>query len=267
MPPFVTFERNGRVAILTFNRPETLNAIATHQDCMDLVAAIEALAEDRSISAAVVTGSGRAFSAGGNLRSMKERTGVGPLEQPDSTRYNYRRGVQKITRAFMDCEVPLVAAVNGHAVGLGCDLACLCDIRIAAESAKFAASFIKVGIVPGDGGAWSLQRVVGFPRAAEMFLTGDQYNAQEALDFGLIGRVVPDDELMSEAMALAEKIASNPPRALRLTKRLLREAQMQGMSEILELSAAYQALAHETADHAEAIDAFLEKRKPVFKGD
>lgn len=267
MPPFVTFERNGRVAILTFNRPETLNAIATHQDCMDLVAAIEALAEDRSISAAVVTGSGRAFSAGGNLRSMKERNGVGPLEQPDSTRYNYRRGVQKIARAFMDCEVPLVAAVNGHAVGLGCDLACLCDIRIAAESAKFAASFIKVGIVPGDGGAWSLQRVVGFPRAAEMFLTGDQYNAQEALDFGLIGRVVPDDELMSEAMALAEKIASNPPRALRLTKRLLREAQMQGMSEILELSAAYQALAHETADHAEAIDAFLEKRKPVFKGD
>lgn len=267
MPPFVTFERNGRVAILTFNRPETLNAIATHQDCMDLVAAIEALAEDRSISAAVVTGSGRAFSAGGNLRSMKERNGVGPLEQPDSTRYNYRRGVQKITRAFMDCEVPLVAAVNGHAVGLGCDLACLCDIRIAAESAKFAASFIKVGIVPGDGGAWSLQRVVGFPRAAEMFLTGDQYSAQEALDFGLIGRVVPDDELMSEAMALAEKIASNPPRALRLTKRLLREAQMQGMSEILELSAAYQALAHETADHAEAIDAFLEKRKPVFKGD
>lgn len=267
MPPFVTFERNGRVAILTFNRPETLNAIATHQDCMDLVAAIEALAEDRSISAAVVTGSGRAFSAGGNLRSMKERNGVGPLEQPDSTRYNYRRGVQKITRAFMDCEVPLVAAVNGHAVGLGCDLACLCDIRIAAESAKFAASFIKVGIVPGDGGAWSLQRVVGFPRAAEMFLTGDQYSAQEALDFGLVGRVVPDDELMSEAMALAEKIASNPPRALRLTKRLLREAQMQGMSEILELSAAYQALAHETADHAEAIDAFLEKRKPVFKGD
>ena len=267
MPPFVTVERNGRVAIITLNRPETLNAIATHEDCMDLVSAIEALADDRSVSAAVVTGSGRAFSAGGNLRSMKERNGVGPLEQPDSTRYNYRRGVQKITRAFMDCEVPLVAAVNGHAVGLGCDLACLCDIRIAAESAKFAASYINVGIVPGDGGAWSLQLVVGFPRAAEMFLTGDQYNSQEALAFGLIGRVVPDDQLMSEAMALAEKIASNPPRALRLTKRLLREAQMQGMSEILELSAAYQALAHETADHAEAIDAFLEKRKPVFKGD
>lgn len=267
MPPFVEIQRNGRVAILTFNRPETLNAIGTHEDCMDLVAAIDGLTADRSISAAVITGAGRAFSAGGNLRSMKERNGIGPLEQPDSTRHNYRRGVQKIARAFMDCEVPLVAAVNGHAVGLGCDLACLCDIRIAAESAKFSASFIKVGLVPGDGGAWSLQRVVGFPRAAEMFLTGDQYSAQEALGFGLVGRVVPDDQLMPEALALVERIASNPRRALRLTKRLLREAQTQGMSEILELSAAYQALAHETADHAEALDAFLEKRKPVFRGD
>jgi 2-(1,2-epoxy-1,2-dihydrophenyl)acetyl-CoA isomerase len=267
MPPFVTVERRGRVAVITFNRPDTLNAIGTHQDCMDLVDAIDALNDDRSISAAVVTGTGRAFSAGGNLKAMKERSGIGPLEQPDSTRHNYRRGVQRIARAFMDCEVPLVAAVNGHAVGLGCDLACLCDIRIAAESAKFSASFIKVGIVPGDGGAWSLQRVVGYPRAAEMFLTGDRYSAQEALGFGLVGRVVPDDQLMPEALALAERIAQNPARALRLTKRLLREAQTQGMSEILELSAAFQALAHETADHAEALDAFIEKRDPVFRGD
>ncbi|HEY6868685.1 MAG TPA: enoyl-CoA hydratase-related protein, partial [Novosphingobium sp.] len=208
----------------------------------------------------------RAFSAGGNLKAMKERNGIGPLDQPDSTRHNYRRGVQRIARALVDCEVPLIAAVNGHAVGLGCDLACLCDIRIAGESAKFSASFIKVGIVPGDGGAWALQKVVGYPKAAEMFLTGDRYSAQEALSFGLVGKVVADDQLMPEALALAGRIAANPARALRLTKRLLREAQTQRMSEVLELSAAYQAIAHETADHAEALDAFLEKREPVFRG-
>lgn len=266
MSPFVQVERRGAVAVLTLNRPESLNAIGTHQDCRELVQAVEALTDDRSISAAVLTGAGRAFSAGGNLKAMKERNGIGPLDQPDSTRHNYRRGVQRITTAFMDCEIPLIAAVNGHAVGLGCDLACLCDMRIAAESAKFSASFIKVGIVPGDGGAWSLQRVVGYAQAAEMFFTGDRYSAQEARGFGLVSRVVPDDQLLSEAIALAERIAANPGRALRLTKRLLREAQTQRMSEILELSAAYQALAHETGDHAEAVDAFLGKREPVFNG-
>ncbi|MBB4615064.1 crotonase/enoyl-CoA hydratase family protein [Novosphingobium taihuense] len=267
MSSFVQVERRGRIAVITLNRPDSLNAIGTHQDCRDLVEAIESLTDDRSVSVGVVTGAGRAFSAGGNLKAMKERNGIGPLDQPDSTRHNYRRGVQRITTAFMDCEVPLIAAMNGHAVGLGCDLACLCDMRIAAESAKFSASFIKVGIVPGDGGAWSLQRVVGYARAAEMFFTGDRYSAQEALGFGLLNRVVPDDQLMPEALALAERIANNPARALRLTKRLLREAQTQRMSEILELSAAYQALAHETGDHAEALDAFLEKRDPVFKGN
>lgn len=266
MGNFVNVERHGAIAVLRLNRPDTLNAIATHQDCVDLVTAIEALTDDRSISAGIVTGTGRAFSAGGNLKAMQQRNGIGPLDQPDSTRHNYRRGVQQITRAFMDCEVPLIAAVNGHAVGLGCDLACLCDMRLAAASAKFSASFIKVGIVPGDGGAWSLQRVVGYARAAEMFFTGDRYSAQEAVEFGLVGRVVPDEQLMDEAMALAGRIVANPARALRLTKRLLREAQTQRMSEVLELSAAYQALAHETADHQEAVSAFLDKRDPVFTG-
>ena len=266
MTSFVQVERRGPVAILTFNRPESMNAIASREDCIDLVGAIEALNDDRSVSAAVVTGSGRAFSAGGNLKAMKARVGIGPQDQPDSTRFNYRRGVQRITEAFMACEVPLIAAINGHAIGLGCDLACLCDVRIAAESATFAASFIKIGIVPGDGGAWSLQKAIGYARAAEMFLTGDTYSAHDVEAFGLVNKVVPDDQLLTEAFALAERIASNPARALRLTKRLLREAQTQRMSEILELSAAYQAIAHETADHAEAIDAFLEKRKPVFTG-
>jgi enoyl-CoA hydratase/carnithine racemase len=167
----------------------------------------------------------------------------------------------------MDCEIPMIAAVNGHAIGLGCDIACTCDIRIASESASFACSFIKVGIVPGDGGAWILQRILGYSRAAELFLTGDRFGAHQAKDMGLVSEVVRDDELLDRAVAIAERIVCNPPRALRLTKRLLREAQHSRLSDILELSAAYQAIAHETRDNREAIDAFVEKRPPRFTGD
>ena len=266
MGDFVTIERLDKIAILRLNRPESLNAVATHEDCDDLVSSVEVANADHGVSAIILTGNGRAFSAGGNLKAMKERNGIGPLDQPDSTRSNYRRGVQRITRAIMDVEVPMIAAINGHAIGLGCDLACLCDIRIAAQSAQFAASFIKVGIVPGDGGAWSLSRIIGYANAAELFFTGDRFDAVRAKELGLVSRIVPDDILMDEALSLAARITCNPPRALRLTKRLLREAQTARMSEILELSAAFQALAHETADHAEAVDAFLEKRAPRFSG-
>jgi len=266
MGSFVTTERQGAIAILRLNHPQTLNAIGSHEDCEDIVKELQSLADDRTISAAIFTGTGRAFCAGGNLKAIKERRGIGPLEQPDSTRTNYRRGVQRVIRSFYDLEVPTIAAVNGHAVGLGCDIACLCDVRIAGESATFAASFIKVGIVPGDGGAWLLQKAVGYSRAAEMFLTGDRYSARQAEQFGLVSGVFPDEQLMSEAISLAARIVANPARALRMTKRLLREAQSQSLDGILELSAAFQAIAHETADHQEAVDALLEKRDPSFTG-
>lgn len=266
MGRFVEIERTGRVAVLWLSRPDSLNAIGTQEDCDDFIAALRAVDEDRDVSAAVLTGRGRAFCSGGNLKAIKDRVGIGPRKEPDETRLNYRRGVQRITRAFLDIEIPIIAAVNGHAIGLGCDLACLCDIRLGAKSANFSASFVKLGIVPGDGGAWSLQRVVGYSAAAEMFLTGDRYSAEHALALGLVSRVVPDSDLLPEALALAERIAANPPQAVRLTKRLLRESQHLRLSDVLELSAAYQALAHETADHAEAVDALLEKREAKFTG-
>jgi 2-(1,2-epoxy-1,2-dihydrophenyl)acetyl-CoA isomerase len=267
MTPFLTLERRGKIAILTMNRPEALNAIGTIADCDSIVDSFFELGNDRSVSCIVLTGAGRAFSAGGNLKGMQSRSGIGVLEQPDSTRANYRRGVQRAVRSMLDCEIPMVAAINGHAVGLGLDLACLCDVRIAAESAKMAASFIKVGIVPGDGGAWTLQRIVGYSKAAELFLTGETFGAEEARAMGLVGTVVPDAGLMDAALAVAAKIVVNSPRALRLTKKLLREAQHGRAHDILELSAAYQAIAHETADHAEAVAAILEKRAPNFSGD
>lgn len=267
MGNFVGLEKRGPIAVLRMNNERALNAIGSHEDCQDLISSLEAIADDRAISVGILTGAGRAFCAGGNLKAIQQRTGIGPLEQPDSTRANYRRGVQRIIRTFADLEVPMIAAVNGHAVGLGLDIACLCDIRIAAESAKFSASFIKVGIVPGDGGAWLLQQAVGYAHAAEMLLTGDQYSADEAKNFGVVSRVVPDASLMDEAESLAHRIACNPARALRLTKRLLREAQKQRLNDVLELSAAFQAIVHETADHREALSALLEKRDAEYSGD
>jgi 2-(1,2-epoxy-1,2-dihydrophenyl)acetyl-CoA isomerase len=266
MGDYVRLEKREKIAILTLNRPDKLNAIGEREDCRDLIAALGEIADDRSISAAILTGEGRAFSAGGNLQGMKDRNGIGPLEHPASTRTNYRSGIQGIPRAFRALEVPIIAAVNGHAIGVGCDIACLCDIRIASDKAKFAASFIKMGLVPGDGGAWLLQRVVGFSKAAELLLTGDPITADEALACGLVSRVVPGDTLMDEALALAGRVAANPARSLRMAKRLLLAAQTSDLDTILEMSAAMQAIAHETADHAEAVDAFLEKRSPTFTG-
>lgn len=266
MGEFVKIERRGRIAILTLSHTETMNAIGDHEDCSDLVDALEGLNADDGISVGILTGAGRAFSAGGNLQSMKDRSGIGPLQTPLATRGNYRRGVQRISRAFYESEVPLIAAINGFAIGLGNDLACFCDMRIASDKAKFAAGFIKMGLIPGDGGAWALPRAVGYARAAEMLFTGDMLSAQEALEIGLVSRVVPAGALMDEAIKLAERVAANPPRSLRVAKRLLMDAQAMRLTEVLEMSAAYQALVHETPDHHEAIDAFLEKRPPVFTG-
>lgn len=267
MSPFLSVERQGRIVVLTMSRPEAMNAIGTIEDCDCIVDTFTALGNDRSVSCIVLTGEGRAFSTGGNIKGMQQRQGIGVLEQPDSTRANYRRGVQRAVRAMLDCEIPMVAAINGHAIGLGLDLACLCDVRVAAEGAKMAASFIKVGIVPGDGGAWTLQKIVGYSKAAELFLTGETFGAAYAKEIGLVGTVVPDAGLMDAALSIAGKIAANAPRALRLTKRLLREGQHGRAHDVLELSAAFQAIAHETQDHAEAVAAILEKRAPNFTGD
>jgi 2-(1,2-epoxy-1,2-dihydrophenyl)acetyl-CoA isomerase len=263
---FVSYEKDGRVVTLTFVRPDVRNAIGTHQDCRDIVEAVMRANDDHSVSCIILTGQGTAFSAGGNLNAMQERNGIGPLDSPDATRNNYRRGVQSVIEALWNCEIPMIAAINGHAIGLGLDLACVCDIRIAADSAKFASSFIKIGIVPGDGGAWILPRAIGLSKASELILTGDTYDATAAFAMGLVSRLVPLDQLLTDAHSLAARIVANPAKALRLAKRLLREGQQQRLSDVLELSAAFQALAHETEDHGEALDAFFDKREPHFTG-
>ena len=265
MTDIVKYEQDGHIVTLTLNDPENRNPVSDMID--ELVAAIERMDKDNNVRVGIITGAGRAFSSGGNVKKMADRSGGGLAHHsPAMTRSYYRHGIQRIPLAIEKAEVPLIAAVNGAAVGAGCDLTCMCDIRIAGESAKFAESFVKVGIVPGDGGAFLLPRVVGFAKAAEMSLTGDMLSAQEALACGLVSKVVPDDQLMVEARKIAQKIADNSPHAVRMTRRLLRESQGLGLSAILDLSAAYQALAHSTDDHKEALLAQREKRKGVFKG-
>ena len=257
-------ERAGFVQTWTLSRPDRRNAIDA--DMVEAIeAAVQAVNTDQSVRAVVLTGAGSAFSSGGNVKHMSERKGMfaGP---PAEVRHGYRQGIQRIPRALHQCEVPLVAAVNGPAIGAGCDLALLCDVRIASVDAAFAESFVKLGIVPGDGGAWLLPRAIGASRAAEMALTGRKIDAQTAEAWGLVSRVVEATELLGAATALANDIADNPPQVLRMIKRLLREGAHQSLDSHLELSAALQSIAHHTADHQEAVSAMLDRRVPTFDG-
>jgi len=260
MNDFVILTREEGVATLTLNDPERRNALSTQAQWDAVVDACRTVARDPEVRCLIVTGAGSAFCAGGNVKDMKDKKGIA-AGSPHDIREGYRNGIQRIPLALYEMDVPTIAAVNGPAVGAGCDLACMCDIRIGSEKARFAESFVKLGIIPGDGGAWLLPRAVGLSKASEMAFTGDMIDAQEALACGLISRVVPADQLMTEARALAARIAANPGPALRMAKRLIREGQHMRLDSLLELSAAFQALAHHTPEHDRAIDAFLASMK------
>ncbi len=253
------------VVTLTLNRPDLRNPISDKEMVEALLAALTRLDSDTSARVAILTGAGKGFSSGGNVKDMV-MGGALNTGDPMATRRGYKDGIQRLPLAFRKLEVPVIAAVNGAAIGAGCDLACMCDLRIAGESARFAESFVKLGLVAGDGGSWLLPRVVGWSKAAEMALTGDMVDAQEALACGLVSKVVPDGELMDTARALALRIAANPGHAVRMTRRLLWESRESPLETVLEMAAAMQASAHHSADHAEAVAAFLEKRPPRFSG-
>jgi enoyl-CoA hydratase/carnithine racemase len=256
MDTFVLESREGGVATLTLNDPDRRNALSNQAQWDAVVAAVQRVGRDPDVRCVILTGAGTAFCAGGNVKDMKDKTGIA-AGSPYAIREGYRAGIQRIPLALYELDVPTIAAVNGPAIGAGCDLACMCDIRIASDRAKFAESFVKLGIIPGDGGAWLLPRAVGMSKAAEMAFTGDTIDAADALACGLVSKVVPGDRLMDEARALAARIAANPGPALRMAKRLMREGQHMRLDSLLELSAAFQALAHHTPEHGSAIDAFL----------
>lgn len=262
----IQIAKEGPVTILTIDRAETMNPLGAPGDGDAFVAVANAINRDMECRVVILTGAGRAFSAGGDVKAMRDKTGTFGGSTP-AISDGYRDNIHQMLRALYGLRVPVIAAVNGPAIGLGCDVACLADIRIASESAKFGVTFLKLGIIPGDGGTWILPRVIGMSRAAELFYTGDVIDAATAKDWGLVSRVVAPEALMDEARALAARIALLPPHALRHTKNLLRQGQQTSYDTALELAANTQAMMHTTADHAEGVAALIEKRSGVFKGE
>lgn len=247
------------ICLLTLNRPETRNAISDPDVVDALLAALHRLERDEAVRVAILTGAGSAFSSGGNLRAMGSGSGLRDAD-PLRTRLNYRNGIQRLPLAFEALDVPIIAAVNGPAMGAGCDLTLMCDLRIASRQARFAENFVKLGLIAGDGGSWLLPRIVGFSKACEMALTGDPVEASEALAIGLVSAVVEPDEMLPAARTLARRIAANPPQAVRMTKRLLRSSFAARLDTVLEMAASMQALAHDTPDHRDAVER-LNRRK------
>lgn len=240
------------IVILTLNRPEQRNPISDPKVIEALLAALERLESDGAARVAILTGAGKGFSSGGDIREMKPGGNVSG-GTPVQTRANYKRGIQRLPLAFAALEVPVIAAVNGAAAGAGCDLACMCDLRIAAAGTKLGSTFAAIGLVPGDGGAFHLARVVGFARALELMLTARVVDADEALRLGLVHEVVPEDQLLARARQVAAGIAAHPPHAVQLTKRAAYHAWRADEAAALELAATFQGIAQNHPDHLRAL--------------
>ncbi len=253
MSDFVIYEQTGKVVTLTLNSPATRNALSHEDEYLQIVESCERINRDDNVGAVILTGAGSCFCAGGNIKDMKVQNGLYSGD-PLTIANKYRHNIQKIPLALYNVETPTIVAVNGPAIGAGCDLTLMCDIRLASENAKFAESFVQLGLIPGDGGAWLLQRAVGLSKAYEMAFTGDVITAQEALECGLVSKITPPEDLMTEAQKMADRIVKNPSRTLRLSKRLMREAMHVRLDTLLEISAAYQAIAHKTDEHLERLD-------------
>ena len=255
---------DGRVATLTMQRDDVRNALTGTHLIDDIVRTVEWANVNPAVSVLVLTGAGAAFSAGGNVKDMAQRGGdfAGDVAEVEE---RYRRGIQRIPLALHKAEIPIIAAVNGPAIGAGFDLACMCDLRLGTPHTVFGETFLNLGIIPGDGGAWFLQRLVGYQRAAELTLTGRLVRAEEALALGLLLEVVPEAELLERAHALARHIARQPPKALRLTKRLLKIAQRENLPDFLDRCACFQGMCHNSEEHQVAVQEFLARQHSARK--
>lgn len=263
-PTVLRVEREGPLVILTMDDPATRNALSpalTRQ----LVAACAEINADMSVGCVILTGAGSVFCAGGNLKDMYAKANHFAGNAAEIRRM-YLNGVQTIARALYDLEVPSIAAVNGAAMGAGMDFATMCTMRIASEKARFAESFIKLGLTSAAGGAWFLSRAIGSQKAAEMTLTGETVDAARAVELGLVLKAVPHDALMDEARALASRITCHPLHSVRLNTRLLRESSRLDLHAALEIAAAMQAVVQQTEDQYEAVAAAVEKRGPAYIG-
>ena len=254
--PEVETSRDGGVLTITLNRPDVLNAFTAEMHRQLVGAFKEARAED--VRAVVITGAGRGFCVGQDLNEFGEaaRDIAGRL------RGNYHPTI----RAVRELEKPVIAAVNGPAAGAGLSFACACDLRVAAEGASFVPAFINIGLVPDMGGTFFVTRLLGSARAFEWMTSGRRLSAEEALEWGLVSEVVPDDRLAARAAEWAAQLAAMPTRGIGLSKRLFDSADRVPLEEQLEREAQLQAVATQTDDFREGVDAFLQKREPRFEG-
>lgn len=255
-------EKNKHVLIITLNRPESSNAYSIKM-VEALVEVLKYADRDNNIRVMIITGVGKHFCAGGDIKAMKGKTGMFAGES-NELREAYQAGIQQIPITFSQLKTPTIAMVNGAAIGAGCDLAAMCDLRIASSDASFAETFAKVGLVPGDGGAFFLTRLIGFGKAMEMFLTCKTILPDEALKMGLINQVVLPDMLKTKTLELAEAMTSLPPIALQMTKKAVIHAYQNDLASHLDLMAAYQGITQRSSDHFKAIDGMIEKKKPTF---
>ncbi len=258
----VLYELEEHIATITLNRPEVMNAL-NRRAYAELEAAFRRAHADPEVRCVIITGAGRAFCSGDDVREIM----LG--EERDETVARLREARPRPTPAavaVLECDKPVIAAVNGAAVGWGMDLALFCDIRIASTAARFGELFIKRGLVADLGGLWRLPAIVGPSKAAELLFTGDIIDAAEAERIGLVSKVVPPEQLMPEARALAQKIAANPPIAMRYMKEGLRRSRHARMDEMGEYIGNALAYLFTTEDHKEGARAFIEKREPVFRG-
>ena len=250
----------GEVGVVTLAAPDTRNAITDEEMLDDLLDAIDDFESDDSIGVVIIDAEGPAFSSGGNVKDMANREGLF-AGAPAETIERYRKTIQQLTRMLATTDLVTIAAVNGAAIGAGFDLVLGCDLRIGTSRARFAHTFIEMGIIPGDGGAWLLPRVVGWQRATELALTARSIDADEAVELGVLLEVVPDSQLSLKAMELAQTIADKPRPAVIMAKRLLRQARTMDLDSFLEFSAALQAVAHTTPEHETAVSEYLERLK------
>ncbi len=256
----VLLDISQHVATVTLNRPDKLNALSS--ELMDgLVPTVERLAEDKHVRCLVITGAGRGFCAGGDIADMASGAAL-----PDENPVTRLRRREEVSRLLHEMPKPTIAMINGPAAGAGLSIALACDIRIAAESARMGTAFVRVGFSGDYGGTWMLQRLVGPAKARELYFTGELIDAREAERIGLVNRTVPDDQLASETLALAERIAKGPPIALARMKQNMNLGLVSDYSTLLDAEAEGMVMSAATEDNREALKAFLEKRMPEFQG-
>jgi 2-(1,2-epoxy-1,2-dihydrophenyl)acetyl-CoA isomerase len=257
--------KNKHQLWITLNNPDQMNAI-TPAMIESLVKVLKHADFDKDIRVIILTGAGKAFCAGGDIKAMEEKSGMFAGES-NELRMRYMHGIQQIPRAIEEISTPIIALVNGAAIGAGCDLAMMCDIRIGSEHSKFAETFTRMGLVPGDGGTFFLQRVLGYSKAIQMFLTAELYEGMKAFEFGLLNFYFPYESITEETQKLAQKMASLAPVAQAMTKKAMKISYLSDLSTSLDTLASFQAVTQRTHDHFEAISAFKEKRVPQFKSE